>query len=260
MRSLRSCRRAARWASITSCTGAGKRAIDRRCRPRPPGHPAASRTGAAGTSRGAACAHRVLARPLLGREPVEGGKCSLGGGDPRRVLFGVLFGAVIDHPEPADQRRQRQALDDQREEDHTVGEEDDQLAPGSGAPRSVSSGSARAAASVTAPRIPDHATTVRGAQPTRRSTWAGRRSSARMTYGVVWTQRNRVPTTAAIVAKAYPARVRLRSRRPRRGCSAAAGRSARTGPRSAGTRRAPRPRSPASASARWISAAQANLV
>ena len=77
--------------------------------------------------------------------------------------------------------------------------------PGSGAPRSVSR-RARAAASVTAPRIPDQ-TTVRGAQldpaldldrpAVERAVDVRRRVDPE----------NRVPTTAAIVAKAYPARV-----------------------------------------------------
>ena len=51
---------------------------------------------------------------------------------------------------------------------------------GKGAPPCVVSGSASAAASETAPRIPAHATTKRRAGPTRRSRWLGRRSMARI--------------------------------------------------------------------------------
>ena len=62
------------------------------------------------------------------------------------------------------------------------------------------SGTASAAASDTAPRNPATALTVRCRAPTRRSRCAGRRSIARMRYGVVYTQANRTPITAPLTA------------------------------------------------------------
>ena len=72
----------------------------------------------------------VLARPLLLGEPVERLERRLGGRDPGGVLLGLLLRAVVDHPQPADQRRQRQSLDDDREQDDAVGEEDHEVALG----------------------------------------------------------------------------------------------------------------------------------
>ena len=56
---------------------------------------------------------------------------------------------------------------------------------GNGAPESSVWGTARTAASETAPRKPATALTVRWRAPIRRTRWAGRRSSSRIRYGVV---------------------------------------------------------------------------
>ena len=56
---------------------------------------------------------------------------------------------------------------------------------GNGAPPRNVWGTASTAASETAPRNPAVALTVRWRAPTRRSRWAGRRSTSRITYGVV---------------------------------------------------------------------------
>ena len=61
-------------------------------------------------------------------------------------------------PSFADHERQRQALADERHEDDRERQEEDEVASGNGAPSSVVSGTASAAASDTAPRIPAHET------------------------------------------------------------------------------------------------------
>ena len=67
--------------------------------------------------------------------------------------------------------------------------------------------SASAAASDTEPRMPDHATIIRVRQPARRAC-SGRRSSARMTNGVVCSQAMRVRITARLTATDWPMSVR----------------------------------------------------
>ena len=52
----------------------------------------------------------------------------LGGDEPRLELLALLLGAVVVHAEPADQRRQRQALQHERDEDHRERQEDQQVA------------------------------------------------------------------------------------------------------------------------------------
>ena len=75
---------------------------------------------------------------------------------------------------------------------------------GSGAPASVSSGSASAAASETAPRIPAQEATIRTRAPARRSRCWGRRSRARMTYGIVKLKAKRAPITVAQTSADQP--------------------------------------------------------
>ena len=74
--------------------------------------------------------------------------------------------------------------------------------PGSGAPASVCSGSASAAASETAPRIPAQPPTTRVRQPTRRATCEGRRSIALMRKVTMKFHRKRTAITAAQTAAA----------------------------------------------------------
>ena len=81
--------------------------------------------------------------------------------------------------------------------------------PGNGSPDATVSGTASAAASETAPRKPATPLTTRPRGPTRRSRCCGRRSSARITYGMVNSQAKRTPmTTAETTATANRARVR----------------------------------------------------
>jgi len=72
--------------------------------------------------------------------------------------------------------------------------------PGKGSPASVVTGTARAAASDTAPRMPAQATSVRACQVPRRARWAGRRSRARTITVMPKTQANRVAITTALTA------------------------------------------------------------
>ena len=51
---------------------------------------------------------------------------------------------------------ERQALTDQGDDDRRKGEKENQRAPGNGCPDDVTVGIARAPASVTMPRMPDH--------------------------------------------------------------------------------------------------------
>ena len=71
----------------------------------------------------------VLAHPVLQRQLVEPLERRLGGPDPRLRLL-VLGDAAVVEVEHADQRAERQALQDERGEDDAEGEEDDQLAVG----------------------------------------------------------------------------------------------------------------------------------
>ena len=129
--SFRICTIAARWASITLVHQAlvGERPVD---------DPVlvlevAAQGGEAAAPERVEAPHPldgVLARPLLLGEPVERLERRLGGRDPGGVLLGLLLRAVVDHPQPADQRRQRQPLNDDREQDDAVGEEDHQVALG----------------------------------------------------------------------------------------------------------------------------------
>src|ERR687886_968441 len=70
---------------------------------------------------------RVLARPLLGAELLDPRERRLRRDEPRAELL-VRLGAVVVDPERADERRQREALDDERHEDHREREEDDEVA------------------------------------------------------------------------------------------------------------------------------------
>ncbi len=87
----------------------------------------------------------------------------------RRGLTGVhllvSFAAVRGDPQPADDERQRQALADERREDHGEGQEDQQVPLRERLPVESVVGRASAAASDTTPRMPAHDTmkTLRGA-------------------------------------------------------------------------------------------------
>ena len=74
---------------------------------------------------------------------------------------------------------------------------------GNGPPASVANGTASATASETAPRMPLQAMTSRDRALARRARCAGRRSIARIRYGTVKNQTNRLPTTT----RPPPARV-----------------------------------------------------
>ena len=63
-------------------------------------------------------------------------------------------------PQRSDQGREREALQHERHENHAERQEDDQVASGERAPASVWSGSARAAARETAPRMPIQETSI----------------------------------------------------------------------------------------------------
>jgi hypothetical protein len=74
--------------------------------------------------------------------------------------------------------------------------------PGNGAPESVVSGNANAAASETAPRIPDQQLTIRSAHVERFSFCEGRRSIARTRTVVPKPQTKRMATTASAASTA----------------------------------------------------------
>ena len=74
--------------------------------------------------------------------------------------------------------------------------------PGSGSPASVVSGSASAAASETAPRIPAQLPTTRKRQLARRARCEGRRSSVRTRKVTMKFQRKRAAITVAQTAAA----------------------------------------------------------
>ncbi len=71
----------------------------------------------------------------------------------------------------------------------------------------TASGSASAAASERAPRIPLQPTSSRSLGPMRRATWLGRRSSSRIRYGTVNPQAIRVAITTALASAACPSRL-----------------------------------------------------
>ena len=112
-------------------------------------------------------------------------------------LLARLRGAVVDHAEPADQRRQRQPLQDERDEDHRERQEDDQVAL-----REVRR---RAPAPPRARRRRASRPSRRRCGPARsprRARCDSRRSSARITNTIVCCQTSRVSTTAALTAAA----------------------------------------------------------
>ena len=81
----------------------------------------------------------------------------LGRTHPRERLLGLGVAVVGLEPQRADQRRQREALDDERREHDGEGEEDDQVAARERrAGVGLRAGSSSAAAIVTAPRMPFH--------------------------------------------------------------------------------------------------------
>ena len=110
-------------------------------------------------------------------------------------LLLLPVGAVVANAKRANQGRQGEPLEHERGEDHREGEEQDQLAlrqrrPGVGLERQR-----QRRGEETAPRIPLQATTIRNGAPTRRARWLGRRSRARMTYGIVNVHANRIAIT-----------------------------------------------------------------
>ena len=77
--------------------------------------------------------------------------------------------------------------------------------PGKAAPESVVSGIARAAASETAPRIPDQELTMRSRQVERFSLCEGRRSTRRNAAVVPKPQAKRIAITTSAASSAYQA-------------------------------------------------------
>src|SRR5919204_120441 len=69
----------------------------------------------------------LVARPLLAGERVDLVECRLRGDQPGTQLL-LVVGAGVGDVEEADERRQRQSLNNERREDHAEGEKDDEVA------------------------------------------------------------------------------------------------------------------------------------
>ena len=110
---------------------------------------------------------RVQSSASSSSTPVERGA---GDHQPGAQLLLLLLGAVLDDAEAADQPRQREALHDDGDEDQREGDELDQLAARQRRAAVGLSGSASAAASDTAPRMPAQPPTTRRASCARRAT------------------------------------------------------------------------------------------
>ena len=122
-----------------------------------------------------------------------------------------LHRAVVLELERVDEGPQRHALDHERPEHDGEGGEQDQIAVGKRGPVAPPVGSASAAASVTVPRMPHHATTAAAFLDRPTASWraavpsgAGRHHQ-RLTAAAPDTQANRARIVAAHTAAAMPA-------------------------------------------------------
>ena len=194
---------------------------------------------------------RVVARPLLAGQLLDPGERGLGRVQPRLELLVLLLGAVVLDAEPADQRRQRQPLQHERDEDHREREEDQQVALLEVDRERERRGERDRAAH------PGPADDRAARQSPRRARCDSRRSIARIRKTSEWLHTSRVSTTAALTA-ARVAEPASGSKSSRHQHAAAAARSARTGTRSSGTRAAPTCRSPAAGSPARRSSAPAS--
>jgi hypothetical protein len=145
---------------------------------------------------------RAVARPVLLLELVDPVERGAGDRQPGAQLLALLLVAVLDDAEAADQPRQRQPLADHGHEDQRERDELDQLAAGQRVAGVGRSGSASAAASETAPRIPAQPPTTPRASRRAARPATGRRSIARISIVIEKFQRKRTAITAAQTAAA----------------------------------------------------------